>query len=90
MMAKNRQSWRGGGGVGLLRRRQQAQQQMCLHMCVGWRRGSVAMRYLSVVRGDAVLLFLIPARARGGGGVTLPWVEMEGRGEAGLKSEEVK
>ena len=33
----------------------------------GWRRGSVVDRDLAAVRGDAVLLFMMPAQVGGGG-----------------------
>ena len=44
-------------------RQRQAQRQM--HLCKrgDWRRGSMAARYLTVVRGDIVLLLIMPARA---------------------------
>ena len=42
-----------------------AQQQMRLWKRGGWRRGSVAARALSVVRGDAVLFFCMPAQTKG-------------------------
>ena len=55
----------------------------------GWSRGSVAARASSAVRGDAVLLFLMPAQVWGGRH-NLAVAKAEAKTEVAANSEELK